>query len=102
MIISQIFQVLGLILIGAVIGVLARLVIPGRQAIGLLRTMLVGIVGAIIGGLLASLVGLGEVFELNFVGFILALVVSVVLLGAAERSGMLTDSKRGQIERRPR
>lgn len=97
-----IIDVLGLILMGVVLGVLARLVIPGRQAIGLLRTILVGVAGAVIGGLIASLVDAGDVFELNFVGFILALVVSVVLLGAAERSGMLTDSKRGQIERRPR
>ena len=97
-----IIQILGLILIGAVIGVIARLVIPGRQAIGLLRTILVGVAGAVIGGLLASLIDAGEVFELNFVGFVLAVVVSVVLLGAAERSGMLKDPKRRQLEGRPR
>jgi uncharacterized membrane protein YeaQ/YmgE (transglycosylase-associated protein family) len=95
----MVIQILGLILIGAVIGVLARLVIPGRQAIGLLRTILVGIAGAVIGGLIASLIDAGDVFELNFVGFILAVVVSVVLLGAAERTGLLSDSKRGQLER---
>lgn len=97
-----ILNVLGLILTGLVLGVLARLVIPGRQAIGLLRTILVGIAGAVIGGLIASLFDAGDVFELDVVGFILAAVVSVVLLGAAERTGLLSDSKRGQLERPPR
>jgi uncharacterized membrane protein YeaQ/YmgE (transglycosylase-associated protein family) len=97
-----IVNVLGLILTGLVLGVLARLVIPGRQAIGLLRTVLVGIAGAVIGGLIASLIDAGDVFELNFVGFVLAAVVSVILLGAAERTGVLSDPKRRQLERRPR
>ena len=35
---------------GLIIGVLARLVIPGRQPIGILRTILAGIAGALIGG----------------------------------------------------
>jgi uncharacterized membrane protein YeaQ/YmgE (transglycosylase-associated protein family) len=97
-----ILNVLGLILTGLVLGVLARLVIPGRQAIGLLRTVLVGVAGAVIGGLIASLFDAGDVFELDVVGFILAAVVSVILLGAAERTGVLSDPKRKQLERRPR
>jgi uncharacterized membrane protein YeaQ/YmgE (transglycosylase-associated protein family) len=37
---------------GAIIGVLARLVIPGRQPIGILNTIMAGIAGSLIGGLL--------------------------------------------------
>ena len=37
---------------GLIIGVLARLVIPGRQPIGILRTILAGIAGAVVGGLI--------------------------------------------------
>ncbi|RVW01457.1 GlsB/YeaQ/YmgE family stress response membrane protein [Rhodococcus spongiicola] len=42
-------EVIGLIIFGAVIGVLARLVIPGKQAIGWVITVIIGIAGALIG-----------------------------------------------------
>ena len=77
-------QILGLILVGAVIGVLARLIVPGKQRLSMLATVLLGIAGAVIGGLLASLVGLGSITELNVVGFILAVVAAVLLIGVAE------------------
>lgn len=48
------------ILVGLVVGVLARLLLPGRDPIGILATIAIGIVGAIIGGYLFS-----AVFELN-------------------------------------
>jgi uncharacterized membrane protein YeaQ/YmgE (transglycosylase-associated protein family) len=47
-------QILGLIIIGIVIGVIARLVLPGRQKIGALMTILLGIGGALIGGIIAA------------------------------------------------
>ena len=80
----DIIQILGLILIGVVIGVLARLIKPGRQRIGMLLTMLLGIGGAIIGGLIASLIGTGEIFELDFLGFVFAVIAAVILIGLAE------------------
>lgn len=78
------FQILGLIVVGAVIGVLARLIVPGKQRLSMLATVLLGVAGAVIGGLLASLVGLGSITELNVVGFILAVVAAVLLIGVAE------------------
>ena len=45
-------QILGLIVIGIVIGILARLVLPGRQRIGVGLTVLLGIGGALVGALL--------------------------------------------------
>jgi uncharacterized membrane protein YeaQ/YmgE (transglycosylase-associated protein family) len=79
-----VIQILGLIVIGAVIGVLARLIKPGRQRLSMLATILLGIVGAIIGGLIASLLGTGDIFELNFLGFVIAVVAAVLLVGVAE------------------
>ena len=52
-------QILGLIVIGIVIGILARLVMPGRQHIGVLMTILLGIAGALVGGIVASAIGEG-------------------------------------------
>jgi uncharacterized membrane protein YeaQ/YmgE (transglycosylase-associated protein family) len=79
-----VIQILGLILVGAVIGVLARLIVPGKQRLSMLATILLGVAGAVIGGVLASLVGMGSITELNVVGFILAVVAAVLLIGVAE------------------
>jgi uncharacterized membrane protein YeaQ/YmgE (transglycosylase-associated protein family) len=42
-------QILGTIIFGAIVGILARAVIPGRQAYGWIVTILLGIAGALIG-----------------------------------------------------
>jgi uncharacterized membrane protein YeaQ/YmgE (transglycosylase-associated protein family) len=50
------FSFLWWLLIGLIAGALARLIMPGRDPMGLLATMVLGIVGSIIGGLVSSLV----------------------------------------------
>lgn len=78
-------NVLSWILFGLVAGAVARLVVRGRQEIGCLATVAVGIVGALIGGLLGELV-LGEEvrFRWDFGPFLLAVAGSVILLLALE------------------
>jgi uncharacterized membrane protein YeaQ/YmgE (transglycosylase-associated protein family) len=88
-------QILGLILVGIVIGILARLIVPGRQRIGVLFTILLGIVGALIGGTIASALATGGIFELNFVGFVVAVVSAVFLVAVADRLG-IGDGGRGR------
>jgi uncharacterized membrane protein YeaQ/YmgE (transglycosylase-associated protein family) len=44
------FNAIGWLIAGLIVGAVARLLIPGRQPIGLLGTMLLGIVGALAGG----------------------------------------------------
>ncbi len=75
------FQILGLIVVGAIIGVLARLIVPGKQHISMVMTVVLGVAGALIGGLIASLLGTGDIFELNVLGFIIAVIAAVVLVG---------------------
>jgi len=77
-------QILGLIVVGLIIGGLARLVKPGKQRIGLLMTLLLGVGGAIIGGLIVGLFGWGSITELNVPGFILAVIAAVLLIGVVE------------------
>jgi uncharacterized membrane protein YeaQ/YmgE (transglycosylase-associated protein family) len=79
---------IGFIVAGLIIGALARLLMPGRQKIGLLWTLLLGLAGSVIGGTIANLIGTGDIFELNFIGFIVAVVCSIALLAAAERGGL--------------
>jgi uncharacterized membrane protein YeaQ/YmgE (transglycosylase-associated protein family) len=86
-------QVLGLILIGIVIGVLARLLLPGRQHIGFLVTILLGIGGALIGGVVASAIGEGDIWELNFVGTVVGIIAAIALIAIAESIGVGSDRK---------
>jgi uncharacterized membrane protein YeaQ/YmgE (transglycosylase-associated protein family) len=79
---------IGFIVAGLIIGLLARLVLPGGQRIGLLWTLVLGVLGAVIGGTVANLIGTGDVMELNVVGFIVAVVAAVALLSAADRAGL--------------
>jgi uncharacterized membrane protein YeaQ/YmgE (transglycosylase-associated protein family) len=81
-------QILGLILIGIVIGILARLVLPGRQRIGAGMTVLLGIGGALIGGIVASAIGTGGIWELNFIGTIVGVIAAAGLIAAAEGMGV--------------
>ncbi len=77
-------QILGLIAVGLVIGALARLLQPGRQRMSILATMLLGVVGAVIGGLIADWLDVGSITELNFWGFVFALLAAILLIGIAE------------------
>ena len=75
---------IGFLIAGLVIGVLARLIVPGRQRLGLLATLGLGLVGSLIGGTIAWLLRTGSIWELNVLGFVLAVVASVLLIGTAE------------------
>ena len=78
------FDFIGFIVWGLVIGALARLIKPGKQNLSLLWTLLLGLAGSVIGGLIASLIGTGSIFELDFLGVIFAVVAAVLLIGVAE------------------
>lgn len=87
---------IGFIIAGLVIGALARLVKPGRQNLGLLATLLLGLAGSIIGGLIANLIGSGTIFELNVIGFVVAVIAAVLLIGVFEGAA---GSSRGDRRR---
>jgi uncharacterized membrane protein YeaQ/YmgE (transglycosylase-associated protein family) len=90
-------QILGLILIGIVIGILARLVLPGRQAIGVGMTILLGIAGALVGGIVASAIGEGDIWELNFIGTLVGVVAAAVFIGAADAAGLGRGGRRDEL-----
>lgn len=75
---------IGFIIAGLVIGALARLIKPGKQNLSFIATLLLGLAGSVIGGVIASLLGTGDIFELNILGFIVAVIAAVLLIGVAE------------------
>ena len=94
-------QLIGLIITGLVVGVLARLVLPGRQPIGLLLTLLLGVLGAVISGMIVSALGTGDVFELDFLGVLIAIPCAAVLIAGADSVGIGAGRKkpRGELPR---
>ncbi len=78
-------QIIGLLVVGLIIGALARLIKPGRQRMSIVATLLLGVVGAFIGGFIGGLINDStNVFELNVLGFIIAVIAAVLLIGVAE------------------
>ena len=75
---------IGFIVAGLVIGALARLLKPGKQHLSLLATLLLGLAGSVIGGLIANVLGTGGIFELNVLGFVVAVIAALLLVGVAE------------------
>jgi uncharacterized membrane protein YeaQ/YmgE (transglycosylase-associated protein family) len=84
--------ILWFILVGAVVGVIARLIVPGPNPIGVLLTILVGIAGAVVGGSLADATGAGDV-----IAFIVAVAVSAI--GVALMTGYLAGARSWRLRR---
>lgn len=71
------------ILVGLVIGLLARLILPGRQPIGLIVTILVGIGAALLGTWLTNEIGWGDAKGYDLMEFLAQLVLAVIGVGLA-------------------
>jgi uncharacterized membrane protein YeaQ/YmgE (transglycosylase-associated protein family) len=87
------------LIIGLVIGGLARLLVPGRQHIGLILTMLIGVVAAILAGIITTAL-IGACHAL--VTFVVALIAAALLVsGFTTRGyGYYRGSSRGRARRR--
>lgn len=77
---------IGFIVFGLIVGALARLIIPGRQQMSIWMTLLLGLVGSVIGGVVASALSTGDIFELNILGSIVAILSAAALILVVERS----------------
>jgi uncharacterized membrane protein YeaQ/YmgE (transglycosylase-associated protein family) len=66
------------IIIGLIIGALGRLVLPGRQRIGIWLTLLIGIIAALIGTLIAGAIGVANTRGVDWIELILQVVLAAI------------------------
>ncbi len=89
----MLWTIISAIVVGAIIGALARLIMPGKQNIGVLMTIILGIIGGLIGSWITSTVGHyhnanGGIAWIPFiVGIIVAAVLIAIYVGITGRRG---------------
>jgi uncharacterized membrane protein YeaQ/YmgE (transglycosylase-associated protein family) len=77
-------------IVGLVVGGLGRLLVPGRNRMGIILTILIGIVGAIAGGSVTrALMGAGH----DAISFIVSLVIAAILVAAISGPGRLRSRR---------
>lgn len=81
------------IVVGLIIGALARLVLPGRQNISILMTMLVGVVAAVIGTAIARALGLADTGGFDWIELVIQVVVAAIGVS------LVSGTKAGSIGR---
>ncbi len=72
-------QIIGTIIFGAIVGILARAVIPGRQAYGWIVTILLGVGGALIGYWLWGLMGGSDTRGIDWIRLAISVAAAAVL-----------------------
>ncbi len=74
--------ILSWIIMGLVVGILAKWIMPGRDPGGAIVTILIGIAGAFVGGYISTALGLGSVTGFNFTSLAIAVGGALLLLFA--------------------
>ncbi len=72
------FSLIGIIIFGLIVGIVAKLLMPGKDPGGFFMTAIIGIVGSLIGGFLGRMLGLYR--EGDPAGFIMSVIGAMVLL----------------------
>lgn len=72
--------ILSWIVMGLIVGVLAKFIMPGTGPGGIIATIILGIVGALVGGFIGTALGLGSVTGFNVVSFLLAVAGAIILM----------------------
>lgn len=72
--------IIGALILGAIVGALARLLIPGKQDIGILATILIGALGALVGGAIYQFFGGGETSGIDWIRLAIQVVTAIVFV----------------------
>ncbi|MFF0769592.1 GlsB/YeaQ/YmgE family stress response membrane protein [Nonomuraea wenchangensis] len=76
------------VIIGAIVGALGRLLVPGRQNMSIGLTLIVGIVAALIGTAIASAIGVANTRGINWIEHIIQVVLAVIGVLLVTRMGI--------------
>ena len=74
------FSFIWFVIIGLVAGLLARLIMPGKDAMGLIATVLLGIAGSVIGGVISWAIWGNQTSGVPTSGLLLSIIGAIVLL----------------------
>src|SRR5688572_31871930 len=75
-------EIIGAIVVGIIAGYLGRLLLPGKDSMGFLGTVAVGIVGALLGWVLFTyLLGIGDTDKFDLGGILGAIIGTMIVLG---------------------
>jgi uncharacterized membrane protein YeaQ/YmgE (transglycosylase-associated protein family) len=84
--------IISAIVVGLIIGALGRLVLPGRQDMPIWLTILIGIVAALVGSLIASALGVGDTSGIDWIKLIIQ--VALAAAGVALVAGRYATGSR--------
>lgn len=73
-------EIIGLIIAGIIIGALARLVLPGKQDINIIVTIILGIIGVLLGYWISGLLGVGSTDGVDWLRWIISIIVAAILV----------------------
>ncbi len=68
------------IVLGGIVGAIAKLIMPGKDPGGVIVTILLGVAGAFVGGYASTLLGFGTVTGFNFISLVIAVIGALLLL----------------------
>jgi len=77
-----VFQIIWIVIVGAILGVLAKMLLPGKQAIPVWLTVLCGMIGALLGNWLASAIGVRHTSGIDWIRHLLQLIGALVVVAA--------------------
>ncbi|QLK88371.1 GlsB/YeaQ/YmgE family stress response membrane protein [Arsenophonus endosymbiont of Aphis craccivora] len=75
------------VIFGLIAGIIAKWVMPGAYNMGIIMTIILGIVGAVVGGYISTFFGKGKVDGFNLSSFIVAVIGAIVVLFIAGMVG---------------
>ncbi|SEM20432.1 MULTISPECIES: GlsB/YeaQ/YmgE family stress response membrane protein [Halomonas] len=68
------------IIFGLIAGIAAKFIMPGKDGGGIIMTCILGIIGAVVGGWISTLLGMGQVDGFNIGSFVIAIIGALVVL----------------------
>lgn len=77
---SWVWTILGALVAGCIIGPLARLVMPGKQNVSVFMTIVIGAIGALVGGVIATWLGVGDTRGIDWIKLAIEVIVAVIVV----------------------